>query len=88
MSMFHSFFLHESTTTSASFDLQPTRSRGRNDHNHILFMNLTPHVGAFTNKAKQMKCNRAKELLLADSNNEANSASICHTVVSVSSVWL
>jgi len=51
-------------------------------------MNLTPHVGAFTNKAKQMKCNRAKELLLADSNNEANSASICHTVVSVSSVWL
>jgi len=52
----------------------------RNDHDWILFINLNLHVQQ-QSRAKQTGQNqRADQLLLTDSNNEANSASVCHPV--------
>jgi len=49
-------------------------------------MNLNAHISNFIDRAKQSKGDRTRELfsflLFTDSNNEANSASVCHHVSS------
>jgi len=55
--------------------------------NHVsnLFMIITPHVGNFTYRAKQSKQNnRDNQLILTDSNNDANSVSVNLFLLSLS----
>jgi len=86
MSYIH--FIKESTTASIPSHLQPTQSRGGNDHEQSLQMNWSLHVGNFSNRAEQSKCSRTRKiisyyLLITTMKLTLH---LCHPVFSLSSL--
>jgi len=50
--MFH-YLLWQSTAALISPDTESTHNGGRNDYDHIIFMNSNPHISSFATRANK-----------------------------------